>query len=318
MEKRELGNTHITVSKIGFGALTIGYHQKNLEIEQGAKLICYALDNGINFIDTAEYYQTYPYIKAALKNSSVDPVISTKSLVSTKSGMRKAVEYARKEMDRDVIDIFLLHEVRHGGDWEDRGGAWEYLNEAKAKGLIKAIGLSTHHTDVAEAASDFDGLDVLFPLINYAGLGIRKGAGSGLKEEMAAAIKNASGNGIGIYGMKVFGGGNLLTDYVTALDYVYNLPGLDSMMVGFGCESEIDDIVKYVEDRLEDGYTPDVSDKRMRVVQGDCAGCGACIRRCPNGSLFYNNFGLAEVNREICLNCGYCAPVCPTRALVFF
>jgi predicted aldo/keto reductase-like oxidoreductase len=221
-------------------------------------------------------------------------------------------------MDRDVIDIFLLHEVRHGNDFESRRGAWEYLSEAKAKGLVRAAGLSTHHTDVAEKACLIPEMDVIFPLINYTGLGIRRGAGQGTKEEMSAAIKEASKKGIGVYGMKVLGGGNLLRDYTAALDYAFGVPGLDSAVIGFGCEEEIDDIVKYCEGRLEKNYIPDISGRRTRIVHGDCMGCGECIRRCPNNSINYNNYGFAEVDQTTCLNCGYCAPVCPSRALVFF
>jgi predicted aldo/keto reductase-like oxidoreductase len=313
-----LGKTNLRVSVVGFGALTIGYHQKNLDITEGAELIRYALEQGLNFIDTAQYYRTYPQIRAALKGGAFEPIISSKSLCRDEKSMRAAVEEARCALDRDVIEIFLLHELRHGDDFQSRQGAWEYLCEAKVKGLIKAAGISTHHVDVALTAAKNPEMDVLFPLINYRSLGIRKGEGTGSKEEMAEAIRVAADSGIGVYAMKVFGGGNLVNDYFTALDYLQNISGVTSMMIGFSGRHEIDRIIEYVEGNIDRDYRPDVAAKRIRVVQGDCSGCGGCISRCPNHAISYNSSGLAEVDEDICLTCGYCAPVCPTRALVYF
>ncbi|MDR0569912.1 MAG: aldo/keto reductase [Clostridiales Family XIII bacterium] len=318
MKRNKLGGTGIEVSAIGFGALPIGFHQLDLAVDEGAGLVRYALERGISFIDSAEYYRTYPYIRAALKGGGFAPVISTKSLRHDRAGMAQAVEEARSGLDRDVIDVFLLHEVRHGGDFARRRGAWEYLLEAKAKGLIRAAGISTHHTDVALEAALNPEVDALFALINHKSLGIRKGDGPGSKEEMAEAIDAASGRGAGVYAMKALGGGNLLGDYAEALDYVRDLPGVASTVVGFGARHEIDRIAEYAEGRLDKGYKPDTSRKRFRVVQGDCAGCGLCVARCPGGAIFYNSSGLAEVDQGSCLQCGYCAPVCPTRALVFY
>ena len=105
-----LGNSRIRVSKLCFGALTIGPLQAGLSISQGADVLRHALDMGVNFVDTAELYGTYPYIKQALKGFSGSVVIASKSYAYTAEGMRQSLEKARRELDRDVIDIFLLHE----------------------------------------------------------------------------------------------------------------------------------------------------------------------------------------------------------------
>ena len=65
MKKVLLGNTGIEVSIAGFGILPMGPSQLALPIEEGAEIIRYAFDHGMNFIDTAQYYRTYPYIKKA-------------------------------------------------------------------------------------------------------------------------------------------------------------------------------------------------------------------------------------------------------------
>lgn len=318
MRKNILGSTGLEVTPVGFGVLTIGKTQLNSSLEDGSSVLRYALECGINFLDTAQYYDTYPYIKHALKGTNFDPVIVSKCLDPSYSQMKFAVEEARREMDRDVIDIFLLHEVRTSPDWENRTGAWEYLQEAKLKGIVKAIGVSTHHVDVAEKAAEIPELDVLFPLINFKGLGIRKKNGAGSKEEMASAIKKNADCNKGVFTMKVFGGGNLTGHYLQALDYVSSLPGVGSMMIGFGYHHEVDKIVEYLEGSIDGNYIPDISKKKIHIDEGDCEGCGACIGKCPNKAIRFNKRGSAEVNHDICLTCGYCAPVCPVRAIIMF
>ncbi|MDR0854353.1 MAG: aldo/keto reductase [Clostridiales Family XIII bacterium] len=317
MKKNELGKTGLLVSPVGMGILTMGKTQLSLALDEGADLIRYAMSKGINFLDTAEYYETYPYIRKALERGDFEPVISSKSLSPTYSGMKTAIENARRELCRDVIDIFLLHEIRQEPDFEYRLGAFEYLMEAKDKGIIKAIGISTHHVCAAEKAAETAEIDVIFPLINYMGLGIRNGENSGTKEDMAAAIAKAHAAGKGVFTMKAFGGGNLLANYREALDYVAGLKGVNSTMIGMGKYSDIDAAVDYWGGKLEKEYQPDISGKKMYIDQGDCEACGACIERCTSKAIKFNAQGLAEINTAACVGCGYCANVCPVRAIIF-
>lgn len=318
MKLTELGKTGIMVSPIGFGVLTVGNTQLNMSIDDSAQLIRYAMSLGINFLDTAQYYETYPHIRAALKGTDYNPVIASKSLDLTKSDMEYAIEQARSEMDRDVIDIFLMHEVRVDNDFENRAGAWEALQKAKMDGKVKAIGVSTHHIDVAQQMIDVPECEIVFPLINKFGLGVRKGHEAGNPEEMAAAITALSQKGKGVFAMKAFGGGNLTTEYMKCLDYVSGISGVDSIMIGFGKEEEVKTAVDYAEGKLDKDFQPDVSHKKINIDPGDCEGCGACIDRCPNNAIFRNEKGIAQVNHSVCLTCGYCAPVCPVRAIIMY
>ena len=110
MKKKKLGSTGMEVSIAGFGVLPMGPSQLALPVEEGAAVLRYALERGINFLDTAQYYRTYPYIAKALEGGGFeDVVICSKSLCWDYAGMMEAVEEARSALRRDVIDIFLLH-----------------------------------------------------------------------------------------------------------------------------------------------------------------------------------------------------------------
>jgi len=83
MKKYSLGKTGIKVTEMCFGALPIGPLQANISVEEGAELIRAALERGINFIDTAEAYKTYPHIKKALESYHGEVIIATKSSAKT-------------------------------------------------------------------------------------------------------------------------------------------------------------------------------------------------------------------------------------------
>ncbi len=133
-QTRMLGQTGLAVSCVGIGALPIGPGQLNLPLEEGSAVICDALRRGISFIDTAQYYRTYPYIRHALEvmgfvteenicgaatlssgknpHDADLPVISSKSLASSYGDMMAAIEECRDALGLKTIDIFLIHEVR--------------------------------------------------------------------------------------------------------------------------------------------------------------------------------------------------------------
>ncbi|MBR3706604.1 MAG: aldo/keto reductase [Firmicutes bacterium] len=124
MLKVTLGNTKINVSRAGFGVLPIGPGQLALPVDEGARIICYAIKQGINFFDTAQYYHTYPYLRRALEMMpESEIIISSKSLTETYDEMMEAIAHAQQSLGRDVIDIFLMHEVRTG-QLDERAGAW--------------------------------------------------------------------------------------------------------------------------------------------------------------------------------------------------
>jgi aryl-alcohol dehydrogenase-like predicted oxidoreductase/Pyruvate/2-oxoacid:ferredoxin oxidoreductase delta subunit len=321
LEQVKLGKTKIEVTRFGMGVLPIGASHLNLPVPEGAAVIRRALELGVRFFDTAEYYRTYDYMAQAFAaypfSDGNGPVISSKSLARDYAGMRAAVEEARRKLHVDKVDIFLLHEVRGEADFRDRSGAWRALGDCREEGLVQAIGISTHHVDTAELNAKLPESDVLFALINKDGHGIRRGDGRGTRADMEAAILTNHEAGKGVYAMKVLAGGLAAGRYGQMLDYAAGLPGLDAVMLGLTSEAEAEDLAAYAAGTLPKGYAPDVAKKQIHIVQGDCEACGSCIVLCPARAIKMHASGdFAQVSPELCVGCGYCAIGCPVRAIV--
>jgi len=312
MKYIELGQTGIRVSRLCFGGLIIGPLQVNLPVKQGAEVIKKALELGVNFIDTAELYGTYAHIREAIKGISQKPVISTKCYAYTAEGARESVEKARRELDIDVIDIFMMHEQESRLTLKGHRAALEYYLDAKAKGIIRAVGVSTHNIEVVEACAEMPEIDVIHPLVNKAGIGI----GDGTVEEMLAAIKKAYENGKGIFSMKPLGGGNLLPSYKECMDFVLGIPYIHSVAVGMQSIDEVIMNVKVFNGEKVPEEVQAALRKKHRKLHIDywCEGCGKCVMRCGQGALSIVD-GKAVPDREKCVLCGYCGSACPQFAI---
>ncbi|MGI9952982.1 aldo/keto reductase [Moorellaceae bacterium AZ2] len=307
MRYLKLGNTGLEVSRLCLGTLTLGPLQAGLDLASGVAVIKAALERGINFIDTAESYGTYRYIRAALRGWAGPVVIATKSYAYTREGMAGSLEKARRELDRDVIEVFLLHEQESALTIAGHREALEYLLEAKARGLVRAVGLSTHAVAAVRAAAELPEIDVIHPLINVEGIGILDGT----VEDMLGAVERAARAGKGIYAMKALGGGHLAKRAREALQFVYQLPFVHSVAVGMQSEAEV--IVNVAWSRGEEppyGILQLIRQKERRLhIEDWCTGCGRCTRYCPQGALRVYG-GRVTVDHDKCLLCGYCAPAC--------
>lgn len=308
MERALLGKSEIEVSRLCFGSLTMTPFQANLSIKEGAYLIEYAYHKGINFLDTAEIYDNYPYIKEALKGiPREDYVLSTKTYAYTEEMARDSLEKALGDLKTDYIDIFLLHEQESIYTIKGHYQAIEYFLKAKEEGKIRAFGISTHRISGVAAAKEYKEIQIIHPIVNRAGIGIQDGS----IEEMLKEISHIHDMGIGIYSMKPVGGGHLIGDIEDAFNFVKKIPYIDSIAIGMQSVDEIDANIHL----LEDGYIPselksNINKKDRRLIVADyCIACGSCVKRCKqDGISIIENRAVANEN---CILCGYCATVCP-------
>lgn len=270
----------------------------------------YAWDLGVNFYDTAEFYQTYPYLaQVATKPGAV---ISSRSYATTETEMQDSLDSYRRELGRDVIDIFGLHEQESGLTLKGHQRVLEYLAREKERGSVRAVSVSTHHVACVRAASLLDEVDVIFAILNVHGLGIADGS----REDMEKALKFATQCGKGVYIMKALGGGHLHRAPLEALTYARKFPYKNSVAVGVRTREEV-----LYNARVLCGETvsSDLSDavldrKKRLVVEEWCQACGKCVGKCGFGALCLDS-GRVVVDESKCMLCGYCGGACPEFAL---
>lgn len=333
MQRNLLGDSGLSVSRLCYGTLTLSASQSNKTPREGGELIAYALERGVNFLDTAELYGTYPHIRHAIGRASQMPVISTKSYAYDKSGAEKSLEMARREMDCDVIDIFMLHEQENVLTMMGHSDALKYYISMKEKGIIRSVGLSTHAIEPVQAVAiakgsnnnealfsrvkEFDlglfrEIDVIHPIINIEGLGLLDGTA----EMMTTALHSAASVGTGIFGMKMFGGGNLLNDFEKALEYALSQEYVHSYAVGMQSFEEIEmNIAIFNGEKISVEAIAAAKKKNRRlVVESWCTGCGECGKKCKAGAIFIEN-GKAVIDTSKCILCSYCARACKDFAI---
>ena len=327
----------LKASKLCFGSLCIGPLQADLSVKDGAEVISRAFDLGVNFIDTAQLYGTYPHIKAALvsrrskdkknkKDKDNKIIISTKTYAHTRKLAKEALAEVLRELDADCVDIFLLHEQESVQTVYGHIEALEYLFEQKKAGRIKAVGISTHHVSGVSGAVEFnktykkDKLEVIHPMHNITGLGIiPENNKSTAISQMDAALTEAKKSGFFIFSMKPLGGGNLFARAEEALGFSLGKPFIDSVAVGMKSAEEVDANVSFFEiGKFTDGYYKNYAQnnggKRLHI-DGWCGGCGKCAAACPSGALTVNSGGAAECDYGKCVLCGYCSTACGSFAI---
>ena len=315
------------VSRLCFGSLCMGPLQSGLSVKEGAGVMCRAFELGVNFVDTAQLYSTYPYIKAALDayGAKNKIVISTKTYAHTKKLAAEALDEALLELGRDYIDIFMLHEQESLHTLYGHIEALEYLFEQKRAGKIKAVGISTHHVAGVSGALEFnrtytkDRLDIVHPMFNMAGLGIipERGQTGNAAAQMEAVLTEAKKQGFFIFAMKVLGGGNLYSRACEALGFVLGKPFIDSVAVGMKSIYEVEANVHFFETgAFAAGYEDYIKTAKKRLhIDSWCEGCGKCISACAAGALSKNPEGVAVCDPERCVLCGYCSAACGVFAI---
>lgn len=155
MTFKNLGNSDIQVSSLGLGCMGLSeFYGESASQETADRLIAHALDNGVNFFDTADMYgsgHNEQLIAHALRGRREEAVIATKfGIVREKGEYARTVsgkpEYVRKacleslrRLKTDYIDLYYIHRIDVDTPIEDTVGEMSRLVE---EGKIRAIGLS--------------------------------------------------------------------------------------------------------------------------------------------------------------------------------
>ncbi|MDJ0705472.1 MAG: aldo/keto reductase [Leptolyngbyaceae cyanobacterium MO_188.B28] len=247
MQRVFLGKTGIEVSKLCLGTGTVGGNHtsrqtRSLGLKGLADLIVYAYEKGITFIDTADAYGSHPHIREALRRIPREHVaIATKTVAKTANQMKADLDRFRQELGVDYLDIVLLHCMMNP-DWNiQRRSVMDVLSEAKARGVVQAVGCSNHEYGALCTAAQEPWVDVVLVRLNSQGILME-----GEPSDIISVILQMQANGKGTYGMKVMGEGQLRHDPKSAIQYQLKAP-VDAFVIGMESRAEVDENVRLVE-----------------------------------------------------------------------
>ncbi len=314
---RKFGKTHERVSILGFGCMRLpilpGGDPTKINEKLALELVHHAIDEGVNYIDTAYPYhgtgmdkagQGEPFVAKALKNGYREKVkIATKLpswLIRTREDMDKYLNEQLERLETDYIDFYMVHALnRQLWSTLKEAGITEFLNEAINDGRINHAGFSFHDTlDLFKEV--VDSYEWSFCQIQYNYLDETFQAG---KEGLEYAAKK----GLGVVIMEPLRGGKLagkLPEAVRnvfnqgdvnrapadwALRWVWNHPEVSVVLSGMNTMDQVtENLVTAHEAEVNSLTAKEVGiiDQAKVIFKGkikvDCTACGYCMP-CPEG-----------------------------------
>ena len=179
METRQLGNTDLFITPLGFGSWAVGgggyqFGWGSQDDRESIAAINRALDLGINWIDTAAVYglgHSEEVVGRALKHRAERPYIFTKcSMVWDQEGkishslkrdsIRREVEESLFRLQVDAIDLYQIHWPNPETDIEE---GWSTLSDLKREGKVRYIGVSNFNVEQLQRAMAIAPIDSLQP-----------------------------------------------------------------------------------------------------------------------------------------------------------
>jgi predicted aldo/keto reductase-like oxidoreductase len=344
VQKRKLGRTGLEVSIIGFGAMWL----PGLKAEECIEVVRRAVDLGVNYFDTARSYgDSEEKLGLALQGLRDKCVIASKTGSKTRKESLEEVKKSLKALKTDRMDILQLHGIDDSETLKkvmSVGGALETCKEARSKGLVDFVGISSHRPNVLVEAIKTGEFDTVLVPLNVV-----------TRQPMEEFLPLAKEHDVGVAVMKPLAMkvANMLTwRYAQSFSLLSNDPELAAFLgadvaprirnaLKFILAQDISTIapgfknVKEVETAAEvgaefKGLSPE-EDELFKVNLGEdyCRDCGLCLP-CPKKLNIpamlrfydlYRIYNLKEWARKLysglegkadeCDNCGFCEPRCP-------
>jgi aryl-alcohol dehydrogenase-like predicted oxidoreductase len=251
LQRVTLGKTNLNPTLLGVGTGVSGGNRSSFLTRQDkAKSIAtlrHAYDRGIWMFDNADTYGTHGLVAEALKHMDREELILTSKIWTRDGGIPEperpdanlVVDRFRKELQTDYIDLVQIHCMVDTGWTDAERRQMDILEDLKAKGVIRAHGVSVHSLTAMETAVADPWVDVLHARINPYGIAMDKPDPA----EVVEVIHQMHASGRGVIGMKLVGNGNLRDESEKidhSMRFVLGLGSVDMLIVGFEEEAQID------------------------------------------------------------------------------
>jgi aryl-alcohol dehydrogenase-like predicted oxidoreductase len=176
MNYRDLGRTGFKVSEVSLGAWQIGASWGNVTDDDAIRVVHSALDNGINFIDTADVYgdgRSERFIAQVLKERKESAIVATKAgrrlsphiaAGYNRENLTAFIERSLQNLQRETLDLIQLHcpptEVYYQPE------VFEILDDLKRSGKILHYGVSVERVEEAIKALEFPDVETIQIIFN--------------------------------------------------------------------------------------------------------------------------------------------------------
>lgn len=360
---RELGNTGLKVSEIGLGCEGfLGKDERECD-----RMFSLAFERGVNCMDL---YSPNPELHKAVGRAAAahgvhlvlqahlctvwknGQYMATRNLAEVKTSFEKMMQ----NLGTERADIGMIHYVDSEETWNKviSNGILDYAKQLKREGRIGHIGMSSHNPLVALKAVESGEIEVLMFSVNpcYDLLPGDEDVNKLFEENSYSKplfnidpvreklYETCQRRGVGITVMKVFGGGDLLTDDSPAgkaltvpqcIHYALTRPAVSAVFAGAHTEAELAASLRYEEaDEAERDYAAVFATFPKISWQGHCMYCGHCAP-CPKGievasvTKFLNlakaqkavpetvreHYNALRAHAGDCIACGACEKRCP-------
>ena len=317
MEYRRFGKLDWKVSALGFGCMrlpTQGEDNSNIDEPEATRMLHYAIDHGVNYLDTAYPYHggnSELFLGRALKGGYREKVKLATKLpcwkVEAAGDFDKFLNEQLGKLQTDHIDFYLLHGLNEKNWRKVRDlGVLDWSAGAIADGRIGHLGFSFHdkYEVFQEIVDAYDGWT--FCQIQYNYMDVENQAGT-------KGLKYAASKGLAVVIMEPILGGRLvnppqpiqhLWDTAAnkrkpadwALQWLWNQPEVSVILSGMSTMQHVEENVASADASRVGALTEEelalvaqVSEKYRDLCPIPCTKCGYCMP-CPNGVNIPRNF----------------------------
>ena len=308
-----LGKTNLEVNKNGFGALPI----QRCTMKEAVEILKKAYDNGIDFYDTAHFYtDSEEKMGNAFKDIPREKIyIASKTAAETPEVFWSDLETSLKSLKTDYLDLYQFHNISFVPKKDDE--LFEAMLEAKEKGMIRHIGITTHKITFAHEAIESGLYETLqYPFSYLSG------------EEEIELVEKCKKFDVGFIAMKAMGGG-LITNSKASFAF---LNQFDNVLPIWGVQkiSELDEFLSYDSTTvLDDELKSTIENDKKELGEDFCRGCGYCmpcpeeikisicarmslwVRRFPTEPHLTEEWQKTMAQTENCIECYACVDKCP-------
>jgi predicted aldo/keto reductase-like oxidoreductase len=253
VDQMTLGKTGIKLSRLGIGTgSNNGHEQTALGRDGFTKLIHYAYDQGITYIDTAQAYATFDWISDAVKGLPREKLFIQSKMDGKPADVLAVIDQHRKTFNTDYIDSLLVHCMTRDAWTDEWKRVMDGFNEAKEKKWIRAKGVSCHSLPALRAATASDWTEVHLVRVNPQGIytdGEVADWNSSSHHDISPVmqeIKTMHEKGHGVIGMKIFGAGTFTgtADREKSIRFAMACKEIDAVVIGFTSTQQIDEAIE--------------------------------------------------------------------------